>query len=338
MKYTELNVDGYERVVEAVDDGFRSIIAIHNTNLGMALGGCRAFTYESREAQLEDALRLSKGMTYKSALAGLNLGGGKATIQGPATDYRLAKFAEFLAYMNKNGEIYRSGGDVGTGPKEIELLQQMTPHINHMNSTEDSGYATAYGVYMAMLGALEFHHRDIYTACVGIEGLGKVGMRLAKFLRNEAPRMYALDVNNEALDQAFSDYRVTPIQNKQELLRYSNIYSPCALGKACDVDTLQALSPGDIVCGGANNVFVNDDIAVDYAGKGITVVPDYLANAGGVIIINENLEDVSYLTPDVYDKLRNIQFTTRTVLERARDEKHTPAFIADRMAEERFNA
>ena len=205
MKYFEIDVEGYERVVEAIDEsGFRAIVGIHNTNRGVALGGCRVMTYESRDAQLQDALNLSKGMTYKAALAGLALGGGKATINAPVADKdTLQKFAEVMEYINIDGAQYITAGDVGTGPKEVQLLSSLTPFVNGQHLGEDSGYATAYGVYMAMLGALEFHNRTIRKQFVCVEGLGKVGARLVKFIHNEADSVFTYDPRKEVGDDIF---------------------------------------------------------------------------------------------------------------------------------------
>lgn len=337
MKFDELKVEGYERVVLAKDDdGFDAVIAIHNTNLGLALGGCRVMGYDSHEAHLNDALSLSKGMTYKSSLAGLNLGGGKSVINCKKnTPQTMEKFAKFLDYVNKDGEVYRSGGDIGTSAEDIGYLSTLTPHINHMNAKEDSGYATAYGVYMAMLGAMAFTGRDFRKQIVGINGLGKVGNRLAGFIKNEAFGVFGNDIALHNEVHALKQHNV-PSVTRDELLQRSTIYSPCAAGQELDLETLKKLSPGDIVCGGANNVFPSEALAVAYAGAGITVVPDYLANAGGVIIIQADLSDGSYTDPDINKKLQNIMFVTEEVLTRARDEGYPPSVIADKMAEERF--
>ena len=337
MKYTDMKIDGYERVTMAQDGDFRSIIAVHNTNLGVALGGCRVKPYCCYEEQLEDNLNLAKGMTYKSALAGLKLGGGKATINASrATEDVMLKFADFLNYFNKDGEMYRSGGDVGTGPSQIDFLSKHTPHLNKMNTKEDSGYGTAYGVYMAMLGVMEYTQRDFRKQTLCINGLGKVGRRLAKFTHREVFGLFGADVNNQAEMTCFNRYALTPTTRKS-MLQKATIYSPCALGGELDFPTRGALSYGDVVCGGANNIFKDDQMDLQYAQKGIIVVPDYLANAGGVIIINSDYEDCSYQDPDILEKLKGIKHTTEEVLWRARDEKYTPTFIANKMAEELFN-
>ena len=339
MNITEHQIIGHERLIEATDDtGFRALVAIHNTNLGVALGGCRVKSYSSYGEQLRDVLALSKGMTYKAALAGLPLGGGKATINAPVADKdTLAKFAEVMDYINKDGVQYITAGDVGTGPQEVALLARLTEFVNGQHLGEDSGYATAYGVYMAMMGALQFHNRDIRQQQLCINGLGKVGMRLAKFTHREVKSLFVTDIDKQRMQDAMNLYQATRVMHKDRLLQHATIYSPNALGGDLDLGTLDLLTAGDIVCGGANNQFYDKEFDVAYAGKGVTVVPDYLANAGGIIIVKEGMKDGSYRDPDVLEKLKGVMHTTIEVLERARDEKHTPMFIANKMAEERFN-
>ena len=338
MLYNELKHDGYYRVVEATDnEDFHAIVGIHNINLGPALGGCRVISYKDRNSQLRDALRLSEGMTYKNALAGLKAGGGKATINSSlATRDVMRKFGEVMDYINKDGLVYITAGDVGTGPQQISQLSEYTEFVNGQQLGQDSGYATAFGVYMAMLGALKFHNRELRQQQIYVEGLGKVGMRLTKFLKNEAKTVYTFDPELSVSRTALTLHNAVPVA-RDAGFRYATVYSPCALGATLNVETLDLLSPGDIVCGGANNIFSTDIADVQFAGKGITVVPDFLANAGGVIIVNEGYQDALWDDPVILEKLRQLQFTTYDVLYRARDEKHTPMFIAKKMAEEIYN-
>ena len=338
MDYKELQIDGYYRVVEASDyEDFHAIVAIHNVNLGPALGGCRVIDYKDRDSHLRDALRLSKGMTYKNALAGLKAGGGKAATNSPlATRDIMRKFGEVMDYINKDGLVYITAGDVGTGPKQISELSEFTEFVNGQQLGQDSGYATAFGVYMSMLGALEFKNRELRKQRIFIEGLGKVGMRLTKFLKNEAKTLYTFDPELSVSRSAMTLHEAVPVA-RDAGFRYANVYAPCALGATLNIETLDLLTPGDLVCGGANNIFATDNADVQFAGKGITVVPDFLANAGGVIIVSEGWKDAEWDDPVILEKLRQLKFTTYDVLDRARDEKHTPNFIANRMAEEIFN-
>ena len=339
MDIHELNLQGYHRVIEAIDTDFHAIVCIHNINLGPALGGCRVTQYKDRDEHLRDALRLGTGMTYKNALAGLNMGGGKAAINAPkATNEVLEKFAKVMDYINQDSVEYITAGDVGTGPNEVAYLGTLTEFVNGQQLGQDSGYATAYGVYMSMIGALKFHNRELRKQQIFIEGLGKVGMRLTKFLKNDAKTVYTFDPEPSVSRTAMTVHNAVLLPTRDAGFRYSTVYSPCALGGSLNIETLDLLSPGDIVCGGANNIFSTDIADVQFAGKGITVVPDFLANAGGVIIVSNGYQDAEWDDPAILEKLRQLQFTTHDVLYRARDEKHTPMFIAKKMAEEIFNS
>ena len=340
LTITDHDVIGYYRVVEAKDEvGFHAIVAIHNINLGPAMGGCRVWSYDSYEDHLQDALRLAEGMTYKNALAGLKFGGGKATINAPkATAEVLDKFAEVMEYINKDGLEYITAGDVSTGPAEVAHLRERTEFVNGAQLGQDSGYATAFGVYMALMGALKFRNRELRKQAIFVEGLGKVGMRLTGFLKNEARGLFVSDLSESAEQLAFIQHKAVPVRDWKEGFLQAGVYSPCALGGTLDENVLTLLEPGDIVCGGANNQFSKEGIDVSYAARGITVVPDFLANAGGVIIVANGGDGAEWDDPNIMELLRQLQFTSEEVLFRARDEGYTPLFIAKRMAEEIFNA
>jgi len=336
----DIQVDDYRRVVEATDeDGFRAIVAIHNIKLGVALGGCRVTKYDSRDAQLQDALNLAKGMTYKNSLAGLDLGGGKATIDSAKADKEtLSKFAEVMDYINKDGEVYITAGDVGTGPEEVAFLATQTKFVNGQNMAEDSGFATAYGVYMAMLGALNFQGRNLSEATAVIEGLGKVGRRLANYIHRDVDHLIVSDINEEMEGVARLNFGADRMPDAVDRLRAADVYAPCALGGTANVTAYNEMRTGSIICGGANNQIPSTEVERSLHLKGILAVPDYLANAGGVIIVSDNYEDLSWKHPDVFRKLTNIRHKTFDILTTSRDEGITPQQVANRMAEERLNA
>jgi len=331
---------GYHRVVIAEDDeGFRAIVAIHSVALGVALGGCRVMPYDTFEDQMSDALSLAKGMTYKNSLAGLDLGGGKATINAPLADHEtLKKFADVMDYINKDELVYITAGDVGTGPEQVAYLASQTEFVNGQNLGEDSGFATAYGVYMAMLGAVNFTGRDMADVSVAIEGLGKVGSRLADFLHKARSSLRVSDISEESEMLAKIGYNAKPYKERSDILPEIDVYAPCALGGSADLKCYNEMNRGSIICGGANNQIPNDTLAVSFFKKGIVTVPDYLANAGGVIIVSNNYQDLSWKDIGVYRKLVQIQHKTFEVLMTARDEGITPQQVADKLAEERINA
>jgi glutamate dehydrogenase/leucine dehydrogenase len=307
--------------------------------LGVALGGCRVTKYSSRDDQLTDALNLAKGMTYKNSLAGLDLGGGKATIDSVKADNEtLTKFAEVMDYINKDGEVYITAGDVGTGPDEVAFLATQTKFVNGQNMAEDSGFATAYGVYMAMLGALNFQGRNLEDNTVVIEGLGKVGRRLANFIHRDVGRLVVSDINEPMEGVARLNFGADRMGDPQARFRAADVYAPCALGGTANIQAYNEMRTGSIVCGGANNQIPTDALERSFFLKGIITVPDYLANAGGVIIVSDNYQDLSWKHPDVFRKLTDIRHKTFDILTTSRDEGITPQQVANKMAEERLNA
>ena len=225
--YKNIPVEGYQRVLEVTNNavGLHAIISVHNTNRGISLGGCRAMTYENRDAMLFDVLRLSKGMTYKNAISGLDLGGGKSVINlkgKPLTNNMLQAFGEALNYINKDNVIYYTAGDIGIGPRQSEIMRMYSKYVNVANG-RDSGYATAYGVMQAIFAALDARHIKREDARVAITGYGKVGMRLKNFLKDKVKEVIVFDIytNGEG---------VKPISELPKYLSEVDVYAPCAIG------------------------------------------------------------------------------------------------------------
>ena len=329
--YKNIPVDGYQRVLEVINNGvgLHAIISVHNTNLGIALGGCRAMTYKNRDDMLFDVLRLSKGMTYKNAIAGLKLGGGKSVINlngKPLTDDILKAFAEAMNYLNRDNIVYYTAGDIGIGPKQSAVMAKYSQYVNIANG-RDSGYATAYGVMQSILAGLKFKDIEPKNATVAITGNGKVGKRLKAFLKDKVKQIIMFDIN--------------PIENEcihiDALYKYLNeidVYAPCAIGAIVNTDTIRDMKRGLIIAGGANNQLYGKDILNQIRYKDIVYVPDYVANAGGVIIVSSNIaEDLDYEDPKVLPKLDNIFNTVTDILNISQmEDKHT-ANIADELAE-----
>ena len=344
LQLNEIKTDGYERVVQGVDNttGLEAIVAIHNTNLGPALGGCRAMPYDNSGAQLKDVLRLSKGMTYKSALAGLDLGGGKSTINtrgSELTDDMLKSFGEMLNDINSSGDLYYTAGDIGTSTGHLAELAKHTRFVNGDQGT-DSGIATAYGVFAAARGALRFHHDQWDLQSVSISGLGKVGDRLAKFVGEQNPSaMFLSDIDSWTKRQTVMR-RGGTMGNVEDAHVGVTMYMPCAVGGTVNERTINEMANGTIICGAANNQLDTDDAAAFLRRKGISYVPDYLANAGGVIIVTSrgrDLVDLEYDSPEILPKLDQLDSVTYDILDRADRENKSTVEIANRMAEERFN-
>jgi leucine dehydrogenase len=345
LKVEVVEASGYHRVLHGTNSetGLDAVVAVHNTILGTALGGCRIMQYDSYEEQLIDALALSKGMTYKNSLAGLNLGGGKTTINThgkPVTEELLASFGEFMDYVNKDRVVYITAGDVGSGPEVTEVIAKYTDFIQGAVGS-DSGWATAYGVYNGMLGALRFNNQDIKNKHIAINGLGKVGARLARFLIGAGARITVADINEEQAQRVADELggRCVPYTEIHKV--ECDIYSPCAVGGAINSQTVGELRC-KIVCGGANNQLATPDMMSALTASNILYVPDYLANSGGVIIVSTSdggkLIDLEYHTPEVVTKLNHICDVTMEVLRQSAKYNSDTAKVAELMAERRLVA
>ena len=339
LNVTELKVDGFERVVRGVDEttGLDAVIAIHNTNLGPALGGCRAYDYESFDAQLADNLNLARGMTYKSALAGLKLGGGKSTIFGAVNEEKLKSFAELLNFVNKDTVQYFAAGDVGTTTADLAFLKTMTSFVNGDTGT-DSGVATAYGVFNAMKGALKYSGESVADQVVSVNGFGKVGKRLTNFLVEAGARVIVSDIVRPdfELQPGRLGYGIAGLSHQD-----GTVFSPCAVGGAITPYVVETMPDAQIICGGANNQIADPSVYDLIAKKDILYVPDFVANAGGVIIVNtigEVMEDLEYDDPRVKSRLEDISNVVYNILDRADRENKPTEVVANIMAEEIFNA
>ena len=319
LKIIEIPVDGYHRVARGINEqtGLDAIIAVHDITLGKALGGCRIMQYDSHEAQLQDALNLSKGMTYKSSAAGLNLGGGKTTINwtGPVTEELAESFAEFINKFNEQKAIYVTAGDVGTGLRECEMIAKYTPHIQGVQGNLDSGWATAYGVFMAMHGAMKYKGMVWSNTHVAVSGLGKVGARLVKFLVGAGCKVTVADINQETAFAVCEEHGCNMVPYDKVHYVDCDVYAPCAVGGAINAETVNDLKCR-IICGGANNQLATPDMIDVLQSKRIFYVPDYVANAGGVIIvtaIGDELVDLEYHNPKVISKLNAIADTVELI-------------------------
>lgn len=312
LEITEIPVEGYYRVARGINKqtGLDAIIAVHDITLGRALGGCRIMQYNSYNDQLQDALNLSKGMTYKSSAAGLDLGGGKTAINwsGPVTEELAESFGEFINKFNEQEEIYVTAGDIGTGIRECEMIAKYTAHIQGVQGNLDSGWATAYGVFMSMYSALKHHGMSWNNTHVAVNGLGKVGARLVEFLAGAGCQVTVADINQEAAIAMCDKFKCNMVPHNKIHEVDCDVYAPCAIGGAINPETVFDLKC-KIVCGGANNQLATPEMIDVLETRGIFYVPDYVANSGGVIIvttIGQDLVDLEYHNPKVISKLNAI--------------------------------
>ena len=345
-KLTNHFFEDYHRVVVATCDksDLRAVIAVHNINLGPALGGCRVLEYDSLDAQMNDAMKLAKGMTYKSALAGNKLGGGKATIQGPLTDEKIKAFGEVMNAINIEYPMYYTAADVGTNNEVLTKLSKYTDFVNYKG--QDCSIATAHGVYYAMKGALEHLGRDMNSEVVSLLGYGKVGKRLSRICIDNGAHVIVSDIVDPfekrnaygAIDGlipgklGYTDYRTAHWKG--------TIFAPCALGGIINERSIGDIPNSMLICGAANNQLQSPIMEAKMLAKDITYVPDYVANAGGVIITaeqNGELVDLDWSDPKVLPRLKAIGDTVKTILRRSEEENLTTVAVANKMAEEIFN-
>jgi leucine dehydrogenase len=332
----------YEQVVFNHDrrTGLRAVIAIHSTRLGPALGGTRFYPYGSEDAAVEDVLRLARGMTYKSAAAGLDLGGGKAVIIGdPATDKTESLLRAYARFVASLGGRYITAEDVGTTQPDMDIIRRETRHVTGVSralgGSGDPSEATAYGVVHAMqaVAARQWGSRDLAGRHIVVAGIGKVGYALCRHLVEARVRLTVTDVVPEAVERALAAFGAEAVPPEKAHSVECDIYSPCALGSILNAATIPELRCAAVV-GSANNQLAEPEDAARLAKAGVLYAPDYVVNAGGVINIAEEL--VGYSRQRAYGNIRRIADTTTAVLDKAVAEGTTTAEAADRLAETRI--
>jgi valine dehydrogenase (NAD+) len=335
---------GHEQVVFCQDSqsGLRAIIAIHSTALGPALGGTRFYPYADEDAALADVLNLSRAMTYKNALAGLDLGGGKAVIIGDPdlvkSEALLRAYGRFVQSLHGR---YITACDIGTYSEDMDVVARESSHVTGRTvpngGAGDSSVLTAFGVFQGMRAAADhvWGSTSLAGRTVGVEGVGKVGHRLVEHLSSEGARVVIFDTSRAATEQVRTGHpEVTVAPSRGELLASAlDIYSPCALGGAVDDDTVKALG-ARIICGGANNQLAHPGVEKVLADHGIVYAPDYVVNAGGVIQVGDELNGFSF--DRARARAEQIFGTTRQILALADEDGVPPAVAADRLAERRI--
>ena len=341
--FESVNGDDYEQVVFCHDRsaGLRSIIAVHSTRLGPALGGTRFYPYDDEDAALEDVLRLSKGMTYKSAAAGLDLGGGKAVIIGdPSKVKNEALLRTYARHVDALGGRYITAEDVGTTQADMDTIRSETRFVTgvsrSLGGSGDPSEATAYGVLHGMRATARalWGTADLAGRRIVISGVGKVGYALARHLVEARAHVLVADIVPAAVERAVADFGAEPVDVTVAHKTECDIYSPCALGRALNPDTIPELACAAVV-GSANNQLADDACAQLLEKAGVVYAPDYIVNAGGVINIAEELR--GYHRERAYGQIRRIFDTTTAVLDTAKSEGITTAAAADRVAERRID-
>lgn len=320
--------------------GLMAIVAIHSTALGPALGGTRFRPYNTVAEALTDVLRLSKGMSYKSAVAGLDLGGGKAVIIGDPEELRSpALFEDYASFLDSFGGRYYTAEDVGTSQADMDELGRHTSYVTGrskaVGGSGDPSPVTAYGVFRAMQAAADklWGSPSLGGRTVAISGVGKVGGALARLASEDGAKLVVADVNKVAVDELTETIGATATEVSEIHRTRCDIYAPCALGGVLNEETIPELAC-EAVVGAANNQLSTPEMAETIARRQILYVPDYVANAGGVI--NIAYERSGYDAEAALAHVGRIYDVVADLLEKADATGETPERVAEAVAEERM--
>lgn len=343
--FAGLETTDHEQIVFCQDNatGLKAIIAIHNTVLGPGLGGTRMWTYVHEKDAVRDALRLSRGMTYKAAVAGLNLGGAKAVIIGDhktqKSEALMRKFGRFVE--NLNGK-YITAEDVGTTTRDMEYVAMETEHVvglpEIMGGGGDPSPVTAFGTYMGIKASAKtaWGNDSLNGKSVAVMGIGKVGMHLLEHLHKEGARIYVSDIHDPALKIAAEKYNAIPVSGHDMIDLDVDIFAPCALGAILNTDTIGRLKC-QIIAGAANNQLEDEKVHGDMVrSKGIYYAPDFVINAGG--LINVYSEHTGYIREQAFAQTENIYNTILDIYRLSSEQNINTQLAAIELAERRINS
>jgi leucine dehydrogenase len=345
--FDRIGADDYEQVVFCHDrgSGLRAIVAVHSTRLGPALGGTRFYPYATEDEGLEDVLRLARGMTYKAAAAGLDLGGGKAVIFGdPDRDKTEALLRAYARHVDALGGRYLTAEDVGTTQADMDIVRRETRFVTgvsrELGGSGDPSTATAYGLLWAMK-AVALHlwgDTSLVGRHVAVAGVGKVGSALLAHLAEERARISVADVTPAAVERAVGEFGAEAVAVEKIHAVDCDIYAPCALGGVLNASTIPELRCAAVV-GSANNQLADGAAsAALLAQAGVLYAPDFVANAGGLVNIAEELAPTGYHPDLALAAVRRIFDTVTSVLQVAEADGVSTAAAADRRAEDRIAA
>ncbi|WP_106497196.1 branched-chain amino acid dehydrogenase [Lentibacillus sp. Marseille-P4043] len=332
----------YEQLVFCQDknSGLKAIIAIHDTTLGPALGGTRMWTYNSEEEAIEDALRLAKGMTYKNAAAGLNLGGGKTVIIGdPKKDKNPEMFRAFGRYIQSLNGRYITAEDVGTSVEDMDTIHMETDFVTGISpefgSSGNPSPVTAYGVYKGMKAAAmeAFGSDSLEGKTVAVQGVGNVAFTVCDYLHKEGANLIVTDINKDAVNRAVEAFGAKAVGPDDIYSVDCDIYAPCALGATVNDETIPQLK-AKVIAGSANNQLKTSEHGDIIHEKGIVYAPDYVINSGGVINVADELN--GYNQDRAMRKVETIYDSLMKVFEISKRDNIPSYVAADRMAEERI--
>lgn len=338
--------DNHESVtfIHDTDSGLKGFIAIHNTNLGPAVGGTRFWYYENEEEALKDALRLSRAMTYKCSLAGVPYGGGKAVLMAPAPNSKMPK--EYaIAYAKRLISFdcpFFTGEDVGLTEEDVRLLAKQAPTCI-IGKPEVGGLPSewaALSVFYSMKAAMRerFGSESFKGKTVAVKGLGNVGYGLCLLLAQEGAKITGADIKKDMVERAQANVPGITIESTDKIGSLAvDVYAPCALGNEFKASIVPTLSCS-IICGAANNQLTSREVGRMLDKRGILYVPDYVANAGGLINVVDELNPAGYSRERVIQNIERIHDTVRNIIQEATTSKRPISDVADEIAERRYTA
>ncbi len=340
----QMALHNHEQVVFCNDNdtGLKAIIAIHNTVLGPSLGGTRMWAYNNEMEALTDVLRLSRGMTYKSSVAGLNLGGGKAVIIGDAkTQKNEVLMRRFGKFVNSLSGKYITAEDVGVNTRDMEYIKMETDFVSglpvNMGGSGDPSPVTAYGVYLSMKASAKekWGSDSLAGKKIVVQGIGNVGDNLVKHLVKEGAKVSIYDIHEDRLKAVAKHSGAEIIQDANKLYDLDmDIYAPCALGATVNTDTLNRLKCA-IICGAANNQLADENVHGKMViEKGILYAPDFVVNAGGIINVFYELQ--GYNRERAMAHAEKIYDTTLSIFKIAKEQNIPTYMAANRIAEKRI--
>ena len=333
---------GHEQLIFNYDkaSGLRMIVALHDTTLGPGLGGMRNWHYASEEEAVADALRLSRGMTYKNAFAGIDFGGSKCVIFNDPdvkSDLLLRAAGRFVEMLG--GRIY-TGEDVGLSPDDIEVMAQSTRYlVGRPHKSGDPSKAAALGTYVSIRASLEhvFGQGDPKGRRIAIQGAGNVGSELARRLAEDGATLFVCDVRPERAESVAAATGATLVTPAAIYDVACDVFSPCALGLTINQDTVHRLQ-ARIVCGSANNQLAAAEMAEELRRRNILYAPDFIVNGGGIVNIADEFEDGGYDHERAFARVERIGDRLRQLFQRAEAEDVTTEIAAEHMAEDHIKA
>ncbi|MDR3000454.1 MAG: leucine dehydrogenase [Fibromonadaceae bacterium] len=336
----EMSKYGHEQVVFIRDEkvGLNAIIAIHNTALGPALGGTRFWDYATEEEALFDVLRLSRGMTLKSAAAGLKLGGAKAVIIGDPKKLKSKEFFHVYGkFIDSLGGKYYTAEDVNMSAADVEMISEVTKYVSGTPAVSGNPAPfTARGVYMGLKAgaSVKLGTDSLKNVTVAVQGLGNVGYALCEHLHKEGAKLKVYDINPATMEKALKELGATAVKPEEMLTTECDIFAPCAMGAVFNKDNIKSLKCR-LISGAANNVLMDASVGDALNDLNILYLPDYIINAGGVINCGIEIEDPSwrYNVDEVNTRVDGIYNTTLKIIALAKEKQISTSKAADEYAE-----